>query len=354
MSGGGSSGPSQTTVTNQNIPDWMQPYALGTKNIPGLLPQASALTNLANNPYQQYSGQQVAGLSPLQQQAMGNVQQMGVSSQTGQATGMAGMAGMNAGNIASTYQPGQIGYNQTGINDYTGQNVQNYMSPYMQNVVNQQKAGAISDYANQLPGMGAVAAGSGNLGGSRQALMQSQAQRGLMGTLGNIQATGSQNAFQNAQQQFNAQNQLGLQSQTANQQAGLQAQGQNLQSQQFGANLGLQGLQLQNQAAGTLGQLGQDQYGQQAGINTALNSLGSEQQATQQQGLNTQYQNFLNQQNYPYAQLSYMSDILHGTATGAAGSGGVYNYSQPPNAAGQIAGLGAGAAGLAGLFGSGG
>jgi len=345
---GGSSQPTNTSVTQTNIPDWAQPYALP------MMAQAQALTNVNTNPYQQYSGQQVAGLSPLQQQGMSNIQSMTPSSQIGQATGMAGMAGLNAGNIGSSYQPGQIGYNQTGINDYTGQNVQNYMSPYMNQVVQQQKAGAISDYANTLPQIGSIAGATGNLGGSREALIQSQQQRGLQGQLANIQATGSQAAFQNAQQQFNTQNQLGLQSQIANQGAGLQAQGQNLQSQQFGANLGLQGLQTQLGAANALGGLGQQQYQQQAGINTALLGAGAQQQQLAQQGLNTQYQNFLNQQNYPYAQLSYMNDILRGVSGTAAGSQGVYNYAQPPNLLGQVAGVGAGVTGLAGLFGSGG
>jgi len=72
----------------------------------------------------------------------------------------------------------------------------------------------------------------------------------------------------------------------------------------------------------------------------------------QQSQLNTNYQNFINQQNYPYAQLGYLSDILHGTSTSAGGSGVYANYSQPANVLGQVAGVGAGAAGLAGLFGS--
>jgi hypothetical protein len=344
----GSSSPTTSVTNTSNIPDWAQPYAMP------MLAQAQALTNTSQNPYQSYNGQQVAGLSPLQQQAMGNVQGMGVANQNNIATGMTGQAGLAAQNIGSTYQPGQIGYNQTGIGSFTQPGAaQAYMSPYMNNVVQQQQAGAIQGYAQQLPQLGSTAAATGNLGGSREALMQSQANVGLQGQLQGIQATGLQNAFTNAQGQFNAENQLGLQSQTANQSAGLQAQNQNLQSQQFGANLGLQGIQQQLAAAGQMGQLGQNQYNQQAGINTALNTLGTEQQSTQQNQLSTQYQNFLNQQNYPYAQLSYMSDLLHGTATTAAGSGGAYNYAQSPNVLGQVAGLGTAATGLAGLFGSG-
>jgi hypothetical protein len=222
--------------------------------------------------------------------------------------------------------------------------------------------------------LGSAAAGTGNLGSSREALSQDVMQQGLQSQLQGIQAQGLQSGFANAQNEFNTQNSLGLQSQTANQNANLQsqianmqsnlqgqtsnqsanlqAQNQALQSQQFGANLGLQGLQTQLGAASTLGTLGNNQYAQQSGIDTAQLTAGQEQQALQQQQLNTNYQNFINQQNYPYAQLGYLSDILHGTSTTANGSGVYSAYQQTPNVAGQLAGLGTGAAGLAGLFGS--
>lgn len=395
--GGGSSSPTTTTTQTSNIPEYAAPYVLGdgTPNNLGLLPQAAALTNINNNPYQAYGGQTTAGFSPLQNQAFGNIQQMKPSSQTSQATGFAGLAGLGAQNIAGSYNPGQIGYNgvgasynpnsvgyqQTGINNYNQGAVNQYMSPYTQDVINAQSNQAIRSYGQSLPQLASATAANGDLGGSREALLQSQANQGLQSQLQGIQASGLQSGFANAQNQFNTQNQLGLQSQMANQGAGLQAQGQGLQSaqfgsnlglqaqgmnqqaqlqaqgqglqsQQFGSNLGLQGLQTQLGAANTLGQLGSNQYAQQAGIDTAQLQAGQQQQGLQQQQLNTAYQNFINQQNYPYAQLGYLSDILHGTATTASGSGIYANYQQAPNTLGQVAGLGTAATGLAGLFGS--
>jgi hypothetical protein len=66
-------------------------------------------------------------------------------------------------------------------------------------------------------------------------------------------------------------------------------------------------------------------------------------QAQEQQGLSNRYQDFLNQQNYPYKQLGFMSDIMRGTPT----SGGAQTiYQQPASSANAIAGiLGAGYAG---------
>lgn len=353
MSGGGSSSPTQTTTQTSNIPDYAQPYVLGdgSSNNLGLLPQAAALTNINSNPYQAYGGQTTAGFSPLQNQAFGNIQQMTPSSQNSQATGFAGLAGLGAQNIGQSYQPGQIGYNQTGINNYNQGAVNQYMSPYTQDVINAQSNQAIQSYGQSLPQLASATAANGDLGGSREALLQSQANQGLQSQLQGIQASGLQSGFANAQNQFNTQNQLGLQSQTANQNAQLQAQGQGLQSQQFGANLGLQGLQTQLGAASTLGTLGNNQYNQQAGIDTAQLTAGAQQQGLQQTQLNTDYQNFINQQNYPYAQLGYLSDILHGTSTTASGSGIYANYQQAPNTLGQVAGLGTAATGLAGLFG---
>jgi hypothetical protein len=100
-------------------------------------------------------------------------------------------------------------------------------------------------------------------------------------------------------------------------------------------------------AANSLGQLGQNQYGQQMGINQLQAQYGGQQQALQQQGLTQAYQDFVNQQNYPYKQLGFMSDMIRGLPLGQQSTAQIY---QPPGSvAGQIAGLGVGALGLTGL-----
>jgi len=197
MSGGGGSSPSSSTNVTSNIPTYAQPYVLGngTSANPGLLPQAAALTNVNSNPYTQYSGQTTAGFSPLQNQAFQNIQQMTPSGQNYQATGFAGLAGLGAQGIAGTYQPGQIGSQQTGINNYNQGAVNQYMSPYVQDVVNAQSNQAIKAYGQSLPGLGSTAAGYGDLGGSREALLQSQANANLQQQLQGIQASGLQSGF---------------------------------------------------------------------------------------------------------------------------------------------------------------
>jgi hypothetical protein len=136
---------------------------------------------------------------------------------------------------------------------------------------------------------------------------------------GDIQAQGLQNAYNQAMQQFNTQYQ------------------QNAQQQQFGAGLGLQGLQTANTAAGNLANIGNTQYQQNMGINQMQNQYGGQQQQQIQNVLNNQYQDYLNYQNYPYKQLGFMSDMLRGLPL-TQQSGTVYQT--PPSMVQQVAGLG--------------
>lgn len=135
-----------------------------------------------------------------------------------------------------------------------------YMSPYMQSVVDiqQREAQRAADIAGTQRGAQAVKAGA--FGGSRQAIMEAEAARNLAQQKGDIQATGLQAAYQNAQQQFNAEQQARLAAQQANQQAGLTVGQQNLASQ-----IGTQ-------------QLGAGQIG----LQTSLANLSSQQQANVQ------------------------------------------------------------------------
>ena len=155
--------PTSQQVTQSNIPEWAIKYA--SEN----LGKAQALTDTAQNPYQQYQGQRIADFNPMQQQAFSGIAGMQPSAQTGQATGLAGMSGL--GGLAA----GQNYFQQA--SDPAA--MAKLMSSYQQNVTDFQKQQAIQDYSRQLPGMGAAAANAGAFGGSRQAIAQSEAQRNL-------------------------------------------------------------------------------------------------------------------------------------------------------------------------------
>jgi hypothetical protein len=171
----------------------------------------------------------------------------------------------------------------------------------MQNVVDVQSQQARRQAEIGQQTQQAQAARSGAFGGARDYISRAQGNADLQRTLAGIQATGSQNAFQQGMQQFNAE-------QAANQAAA----NLNAQQGQYGAGLGLQGLQTAMTGANTLGQLGQNQYTQNMGATTLQNQFGAQQQQQVQNVLNNQYQDFLNSENYPYKQLGFMSDMLRG------------------------------------------
>ena len=372
--GGGAPQPTSQTVTQTNIPEYARPYA------EKLMGQAEALTDISQNPYQQYGGQRIAGFSPLQQQSFQNIAGLQPSAATGAAMGIAGDVAQQAGQYGG-YQPlqaqnffqaprlersristptvGTGSFAETGV---AGQ----YMSPYMQNVVDiqQREAQRQADIARTQ--RGAQAASSGAFGGSRQAILEAEAARNLATQKGDIQAQGLQSAYQQAQQAYQTDAQRQLAAQQANQAAALQAQGMGLnqaqalnqarmqaaqlgaqyglsglqaaeQSREFGAGLGLQGLQQQLAAAGQLGSLGQQNYQQLMGITQAQQQAGAQMQALQQQQLSQQYQDFLNQQRYPYQQLGFMSDILRGMPSAQATQ---TMYQAPANPLQQIVGPG--------------
>jgi predicted HD phosphohydrolase len=324
--GGGSSTPEKTTQIAE-LPEWARGYAKDT------LAKGAALTDLDKNPYQQYGGERIAGFQPMQQQSFQRAANMGTSSQLDTASGLAGLAGSRA--MGTDYQGGQFQGGQFG-----NQQAQQYMNPYMQNVVDvqQREAQRQADIAGTQRGAQAVQAGA--FGGSRQAIMDAEAARNLAMQKGDIQAQGSNAAFTNAQQQFNQ-----------DMSRGLQAQQMGEQSRQYGAGLGMQGLQTALQSAGQLGVLGGQQFQQGMDITKLQNQMGAQQQQQAQRPMDMAYQDFLNQQNYPYKQLGFMSDMIRGLPLGQQSTSSIYE--QGPGMTQTLAGLGGAAYGFgrSGLFG---
>jgi hypothetical protein len=320
--------------------------------------------------------------------------------------------GQGPGQALQNFQMGPA--QQVGTQSFTQPDTpQTFMSPYMQNVVDVQKREAQRQAGIADTQRGAKFAGAGAFGGARQAIENSEAQRNLATQMGDIQTTGTQAAFQQAQQQFNTEQaarlqaqqanqqagltvgqqnlnanlgvqqlgtQSGLQAQLANQQAGMQAQqmaeqsrqfgaGQGLtaaqlqaqygqaaqqlaeQSRQYGAGLGMQGGQLALGAAGQLGTLGSQYAGQMLDINKLQNAYGGQQQSQAQNILGAQYQDFLSAQQRPYQQLGFMSDMIRGLPLTQQSQS---MFTPSPSMASQAVGLGTAAMGASKLFASGG
>jgi len=305
--------PTQYTQQSIGFADQIAPYA------EKLLGTAELYTDINENPYQQYMKDRQAQFTPLQQQSFENAGLMQTAPQLGDATAMAGMAGLGALNTQYTFNP----YAPQIAKD---DDLKQYMSPYMDMVVARQQQDAQRQAAIAGQAQQANAARSGAFGGSGDYLMRGQAAGNLARQKGDIQARGLQDAYTQALAQFN-------QSQAQNQ----AAQQLNAQQQQFGAGLGLQGLQTAMTGAKSLADIGQTQYGQNLGLLDVQNRFGAQQQQQVQNQLNTEYQDFLNYQNQPYKQLGFMSDMLRGLPLTQQSS---TVYGQAPSMVQQAAGLG--------------
>jgi hypothetical protein len=86
-------------------------------------------------------------------------------------------------------------------------------------------------------------------------------------------------------------------------------------------------------------------------INKLQSAYGGQQQALRQQGLSQAYEDFQNEQNYPYKQLGFMSDMLRGLPLTQQSN---TIYQQAPSMVSQVAGLGTAALGASKMFAKGG
>ena len=339
-SGGGSPAPTQSTSYQTNLPEYAKPYVetmLGAAQkqaytygpegeISGFRPYipygatvgpGGQITNTA----QEQAAAAVAPFSPMQEQAFRQVAGMRVPGQYGLGSMYAGAGGMGAANLAQQAAGAQGGYYGLATSPFAQQA---FMSPYMQNVVDVQKTEAIRDYGKMMPGLQAQATRQGAFGGSRSAIEAAEAQRNLQTQLAQIQAQGSQRAFEQAQQ-----------------------------AQQFGANLGIQGLGTALQGTGqltgagkALADIGGAQLQAQQGILGLQSQAGAQQQQLEQQRINQAMQNYALMQQYPQMQLSMMSSLLRGLPLQQATT---QQYMAPPSAVSQIAGLGTAGIGAYGL-----
>ena len=245
----------------------------------------------------------VAGMDPLQTQAMGLATQ-GVGSYSPFLQSATGNVAAGAQNFA----------NQAGL---TGPNAyQNFMSPFQQQVIDTSLADFDSSRVANRQAINDAAVGSGNFGGGREGAMLgqydadstagragllAQLQQGAFGQASNL----AQQAFQNQGQM--AQNQFGL----ANQQFGL-------------SNFGRTGMGQDISALGTLG-----------GLNQQLSQANLT--ANQQAAKTAAYE--------PYGRLNQYGQGLTGLAGGVASA-----YADPAPVQSPLSQAIAGATGVGSIF----
>jgi len=357
--GGGSKAPTETKSVTTNLPEYAQPY------YQELMKQAGKQTYTTDSAgrvtgvqgYTPYEGTRVAGFTDQQdalRSELGGLQtpnQFGTA-QSGlqQGTNLGLGAAQTGITSALGYTPGSlanlgVATPQTFGTDQATQ----YMSPYQQNVTDVQldEARRQADIRRNQQALGSIK--TGTFGGGRQALMASEADRDLARQLGEIQATGSQAAFENAQKQFGADRTAQMAAEQQNLQADMEQRRLEQQGDQFAVGLqkdiGMQGLGMGLEGAAKTGTMAAQEQKSNLERLKAQASSAAEVQALDQEIANIDYQIFREEEDYQRKLLQFQSDILRGNA-GALGST-VTSYAPAPSLASQLTGLGIAGVGLA-------
>lgn len=399
--GGGGGGPSESTVTQTNIPEWLRPQTetmLGAamEELFDIAPDGTVVGTKPYTPYSTNINDYFAGFSPMEQQAQANAMNLQMPGQYLMGTDLAsttGMMGLQSSNNAAFYgdQGFQIGQSALGLVPTSlgygqlGQNVANramtygdqaagigdwyegrvtdpaqfsrYMSPYMDTVVDQQLQSARRQDDISAQQRASAAAKAGAFGGSRLAIENAEANRALASQMDSIVAQGKQKAYESALGNIN--NQAGLTLQglgqatsglgTALQGGQLGLQGIGTANQLIGTGIEgartgiageqqqLEGLNLANQSAQILGTLGDQQLGAQMGILGLQREFGSDQRAMEQAKIDQAVLNFANQQQAPLQAINDFNAILRGYAQPGQT---VTKYQAEASPMTQLAGLG--------------
>lgn len=246
------------TGTESSLSSWVGPY------VTEMLGRGQAL---ASQPYQAYTGPLTAGQSAAQQAAF---------------SGIAGLAVPTEQMGAYTPQS----FTQQGT-------AQQYMSPYLQAALEPQIAEARRQAQIQRMQDASRLSKAGAYGGSRQAIMESELNRNLLRNVADITGTGYQQAFTQAQNQFNTEQQR--------QQA----------AQELANQYGLQALQRQAE-------------------------LGAQERAIESEGIMADRQQFEEERDFPYKQTQYMQSLLQGLPLATQS----YSYQEPSSFANILGGAG--------------
>jgi hypothetical protein len=231
-----------------------------------------------------YQGPRTAGASALQTQAFNAAGGL-KDNETLKAAGDQALG--TAGKI------GDLKYT-SGLKDFTGENVDKYMNPYLMGALNPQIEEARRQAEiTRMQNAGRLV-GSGAFGGGRQAIMEAEGDRNLHTGIQGIVGKGYDEAFKNAQNQFNLQ------------------ENRNMADNQFGAKYGLDALTGSLNATKTAGDLA-SAYGAdtRANINTQ-SQQGGIQRLIEQEGLTADMNKFNEEAALPGQAVKFKAGLLNG------------------------------------------
>ena len=282
--------PQAAAVTTQELPKQIAPY------YEKLLKEAEALYKQkmeAGAPI--YEGKTIAGYTPEQEQLFSGLQSL----QGTQAPKFAEAEALTRGTAARV----------------TPDEVQEYMNPYQQAVVDIEKREAEKQYQSTVvPQLAAQAAAAGSFGGSRQGILEGMASEANQRLQADIQAKGSAQAYQDAMANINQ------------------------QRQREGA------------AAGQLAQLAPAGFAAQAQELGAIGKVGDVKQQQQQLALDEAYKQYMQEQQFPSESLKEYQSYVQSFPNIATQ---ITRAPEPqqPGLAQSLLGLGTAAVGTYGAFG---
>lgn len=215
---------------------------------------------LSQNALPTYGGPRIADFTPDQLQAF----QM-TRDRAGISPGMA-MRGFDTAN--------------KGIQALTQADLDRYMNPYQKAVTQQQLDEHYRKSDQEMAGLRDQAQKVGAFGGSRLGVAESMQRRNTSQLADQIVNAGASQSFNTALNQFNTQKQREL------------------------------------TGAGTMADISKQYAGNTAADINSLLATGGQQQGLGQQNLNTAYNDYLEQRNAPYQQVSWLTDILAGAPAG--------------------------------------
>lgn len=269
-----------TTTDTKQMPEFQEKFLTET-----LIPMAE---DIAGAEYTPYTGELVAGMTPMQQQALAGYGGLTLPSEFGEATDVYRQMAQRT--------PEE---RQADISAYTQAYTSNVIDPTMAALQRQRAQARVGEEAQAIK--------SGAFGGDRRSVYEGERQGAFeaqMGqTLGQMQAQGYSQAVQRAAAE----------------------DAQRMQAAGLLSGQGLQGLQTQQ------------------AILAAQMGAGTAQQQQQQQVLDAAYQQYLAEQNYPLTQF--------GVLTGAAGAipSGYGTFTQTSNTRDPMGSLGMGLQAFGGL-----
>lgn len=359
---GGSKAPQTTKseVTQTNLPEYLKPYVINLAN------RAEAESLREYTPYDQ---PRIAGLGADTLSANQAVRDMAGMGQPGIDAAM-GVTASNIGAIQNIMDgPGTQPFQFTGAGDFQQfdfrdptqfskfdfQDVQkftdegvmdDYMSPYMQAVVDRQKKGLIDDFKKQsLQREGDLAKQTGGLESSRAFLVNQAAESDLLDRLADVEATGQEKAFEMAMNQFSQDRSVQMEQESKR--ASELAAREKAQAQEY-ARAGdqaaaeaarVQAAKYEDEARIQAAQAAENRAAEQFGLDAAaaagtqaaqlaklqemarqgdmqaieaLATVGKQMDLREQAALDLAYEDFLRQQGYGRDQLNFLSGILRG------------------------------------------